>query len=51
MTLEDCHPSIYSECVAGNFSVKETACLFSALTTDQAPEQNNAAAKGEDGAV
>jgi len=44
-------PSVYNEFVAGKFTVKKTVCQFSAIAIDQAHEQNNAAVKGDGGAV
>lgn len=51
VTLKDRHPDVYSEFLKGNFTVKKTTRPFSAVAIDQAHEQNNAAVKGDGGAV
>ena len=49
--LEKTHPSVYTEFLAGKFTVKKTSRRFSAIALDQAHEQNNACVKGDGGAV
>ena len=51
VTLESKHPSVFTEFLAGNFTVKKTTRAFSAISIDQAHEQNNASVKGDGGAV
>ena len=51
VALEDKHPDVFAEFMAGNFTVKKTPHAFSALAIDQAHEQNNASVKGDGGAV
>ncbi len=49
--LEMKHPSIADEFKRGNFVVCKTHRKFSAMSIDQAHEQNNALVKGDGGAV
>ena len=51
VALEDKHPDVFAEFMAGNFTVKKTTHAFAALAIDQAHEQNNASVKGDGGAV
>lgn len=51
VTLATKHPSVYTQFLAGNFTVKKTTHAFSAMAIDQAHEQNNALVKGDGGAV
>lgn len=49
--LPTTHLQIANEFQAGNFTVQKTTRPFSAIAIDQAHEQNNAAVKGDGGAV
>ena len=49
--LELQHPEIHSEFLEGNFTITKTGRPFSAMAIDQAHEQNNAAVKGDRGAI
>jgi len=49
--LPTTHPEIAEKFRAGNFTVQKTNRLFSAIPVDQAHKQNNAAIKGDGGAV
>jgi len=49
--LTTTHPEIAKEFQAGNFVVQETNRPFSTIPVDQAHEPNNAAIKGDGGAV
>jgi hypothetical protein len=49
--LPTTHPEIANEFRAGNFTVQKTTRPFSSIAVDQAHEQNNAAIKGDGGAV
>ena len=51
VALRDIHPTAFSEFVNGKFVVKKTTRRFSAISIDQAHEQNNALVKGDGGAV
>ena len=53
VALDDKHPDVVAEFLAGNFTdtVKNTTHAFSALAIDQAHEQNNTSVKGDGGAV
>ena len=51
VSLKECHPTIHTEFVKGNFTVKKSKRGFSAIAIDQAHEQNNASVKGDGGAV
>ena len=51
VALEDKHPDVFAQYMAGNFTVKKTTYAFAALAIDQAHEQNNASVKGDGGAV
>ena len=51
VSLREHHPSIYAEFLKGNFAVKKSRRVFSAVAIDQAHEQNNASVKGDGGAV
>ena len=51
VALEDKHPDVFAEFMAGNFTVKKTTHAFAALAIDQVHEQNNASVKGDGGAV
>ena len=51
MELPTTHPEIAEEFRAGNFTVRKTNRPFSDIPVDQAHEQNNAAIKGDGGAV
>ena len=51
VTLATKHASVYTQFLAGNFTVKKTTHAFSAMAIDQAHEQNNAFVKGDGGAV
>ena len=51
VSLQDRHPTIYSEFMKGKFVVKKSKHAFSAIAIDQAHEQNNAHVKGDGGAV
>ena len=51
VALEEKHPDVFAEFMAGNFTVKKTTHAFSALAIDQAHEQINASVKGDGGAV
>ena len=49
--LEELHPNIHAHFLNGHFTIKKTGNAFSAMALDQAHEQNNAAVKGDGGAV
>ena len=51
ISLKEYHPSIYEQFAIGNFTVKKSERVFSAIAIDQAHEQNNASVKGDGGAV
>ena len=51
VSLKEYHPDIYEEFMKGNFTVKKSKHVFSALAIDHAHEQNNASVKGDGGAV
>ena len=51
VSLKERHPHVYSEFIKGNFVVKKSKHVFSAIAIDQAHEQNNASVKGDGGAV
>ena len=51
ISLKECHPSIYEQFLKGNFTVRKSERIFSAIAIDQAHEQNNASVKGDGGAV
>ncbi len=51
ISLKQSHPSIYAEFAKGNFVVKKSKRSFSAISIDQAHEQNNAIVKGDGGAI
>ena len=50
-SLATTQPDIAREFQAGNFTIQKTCRKFSAIPIDQAHEQNNAAIKGDGGAV
>ena len=50
-TLQTKLPEIFSHFVSGNFVIHKTQRKFSAISIDQAHEQNNALIKGDGGAV
>ena len=50
-TLAVQHPNIHNEFSCGNFVVKKTNHIFSALGIDHAHEQANAMAKGDGGVI
>ena len=45
------HPDVYESFFKGEFTVLKTGGAFSAIPIDQAHEQNNAAVKGDGGAL
>ena len=49
VTLSINHPNVYEQFMAGNFTVRKTKHVFSAIAIDQAHEQNNASVKGDGG--
>lgn len=49
--LKDIHPEVNSQFQNGNFTIHKTRNPFSAISIDQAHEQNNAMVKGDGGAV
>ena len=49
--LEKLHPAIHAHFLNSHFTVKKTGNAFAPMAIDQAHEQNNAAVKGEGGAV
>ena len=49
--LEKLHPNVHAHFLNGHFTIKKTGNAFSAMAIDQAHEQNNAAVKGDGGAV
>ncbi len=51
ISLEQSHPSIYAEFAKRNFIVKKSKRSFSAISIDQAHEQNNAIVNGDGGAI
>jgi len=51
VTLPIAYPQIARKFEADNFTIQKTSRQFSAIPTDQAHEQNNAAIKGDGGAV
>ena len=50
-SLPQLHPQIHEEFEHGNFTLAKTNAPFSAMAIDQAHEQNNAAVKGDGGAI
>lgn len=51
ISLQDCHFNVNEAFMRGKFTVKKTRHAFSVIAIDQAHEQNNAAVKGDGGAV
>jgi len=51
VTLPTAQPEVDREFETGNFTIQKTSRQFSAIPIDQAHEQNNAAIKGDGGAV
>ena len=51
ISLEKVNPTVFDEFKKGNFVVRKTARRFSAIAIDQTHEQNNAAVKGDVGAI
>ena len=51
LELQEKHPALLQSFVDGKFTVTKTSHAFSAISLDQAHEQNNALVKGEGGAV
>jgi len=51
VTLPTVHPEIAREFEACNFTIQKTSRQFSAIPVDQTHKQNNAAIKGDGGAV
>ena len=51
VSLAEKHPDVAVKFNAGHFTEKKTTCAFSAMSIDQAHEQNNAYVKGDGGAV
>ena len=49
-SLHETHPDIYIQFVNGNFVIRKSHHRFSAISIDQAHEQNKALVKGEGGA-
>ena len=49
--LKELQPNIHANFLNGHFTIKKTGNTFSAMARDQAHEQNNAAVKGDGGAV
>ena len=49
--LKFTHPDVNDEFLKGNFAVKKTMHIYSAMAIDQGHEQNNAIVKGDGGAV
>ena len=49
--LPSTHPAIYRDFNKGHFVAQKTKRVFSAISMDQAHEQNNACVKGDGGAV
>ena len=50
-SLHETHPDIYVHFVNGNFVIRNSQRRFSAISIDQANEQNNALVKDEGGAI
>ena len=50
-SLHETHPDLYVQFVNGNFVIRKTQRRFSAISIDQAHEQNNALVKDEGGAI
>ena len=51
ISLKKVNPTVFDEFKKENFAVRKTARRFSAIAIDQAHEQNNAAVKGDGGAI
>ena len=51
ISLEKVNPTVFDKFKKGNFVVRKTARRFSAIAIDQTHEQNNAAVKGDGGAI
>ena len=51
VTLPTAYPEVARGFEASNFTIQKTSQQFSAIPIDQAHEQNNAAIKGDGGAV
>ena len=51
ISQKEYHPSIHEQFMIGNFTVRKSERVFSAIAIDQAHEQNNASVKGDGGAV
>ena len=51
VTLPTAHPEIARKFEAGNITIQKTSRQFSAIPIDQVHERNNAAIKGDGGAV
>ena len=51
VSLQTCHPNVYTAFLKGKFVVKKSKRAFSVIAIDQAHEQNNASVKGDGGAV
>jgi len=51
VTLPRAQPQVAREFEAGSFTIQKTSRQFSAIPIDQAHEQNNAAIRGDGGAV
>ena len=49
--LKELHPNVHAHFLNGHFTINKTGNAFSAMAIDQAHEQNNAAVKGDGGAV
>ena len=50
-SLHETHQDIYVHFVNGNFVIRKSQCRYSAISIDQAHEQNNALVKDEGGAI
>ena len=51
ISLKKVNPTVFDEFKKENFVVRKTARRFSAIAIDQDHEQNNAAVKGDGGAI
>ena len=51
VSQKEVNPNIHAEFVKGNFAIRKSRGVFSAIAIDQAHEQNNASVRGDGGAV
>ena len=51
MLQKEYHPIVYEQFMKGDFTIRKSEWVFSAIAIDQAHKQNNASVKGDGGAV